>query len=134
MTTPNQDQQVNQMDVPVHIWWFAGEVIVKRKDQETTEVMRLNTPIATNTKYCTSADIYEGNRRLATVAVVNFGLKLEEVLDVFCYGINYLGFQSWNTFRNRPVGTPASEDSELKVTNPEELSVEVLRQMQNQNV
>ena len=131
MKSPEQDENVNAMDTPKHIWWFAGEVMVKRNGSEATDILRLNTPIATDTKYCTSADIWEGNRRLTTVAVVNYGLKLEEVVDVFCYSINYLGFQSWNAFRNRPVGTPASDNAELKVAVPEELSVEVLRQMQD---
>ena len=116
------------MDKPVHIWWFAGEVMFQREGSEVTETFRLNTPIATEERYCTSEDIVEGNRRLMTVAVKGCNLKQEEIIDVFCYGINYLGFMSWNTFRGRPKGTPAKEDAELASGKPSSLSVEVAQQ------
>lgn len=119
------------MDKPMHMWWFAGEVIFQREGMESPEVLRLNTPIATTTKFMTADDIAEGNRRLVTVAVKGHKLTMDDIQDVFCYGINYLGLQSWNTFRGRPVGTPAKEEAELANAKPDSLSVEVAKQFRN---
>ena len=110
-----------------HVWFYAGELTYLQNGEVT--VSRINTPIFTDKSKLNSRHLLEASKNLATVLVCGKeGVKQEDILDIFCLSVSYLGVQSWNEFRGNEKGTELSkEDMELDNVTPTSLDYEVAK-------